>query len=208
MTMWTGTRIVYGGTMTMTVGDFTESSLLVPQLLGADQATAIHALSHRLQGAGRIEDSLTFFQAALQRDYLSSSAIEGGVAFPHARGHGIHRFSLAVGLSKEGIHWRDGSQVYAVFLIGVPSADTQLYLSVGSALARQSRLGGWLTALMACSRPEELLAMLNKVTVSGVGNIRTGQGAGEGRQDGPPVPSRENVQFDVRPNGQASEKVA
>lgn len=86
----------------MTVGEFTELSLLVPQLLGADQASAIHALSHRLQGAGRIEDSLTFFQAALQRDYLSSSAIEGGMAFPHARAHGIHRFSLALGLSQGG----------------------------------------------------------------------------------------------------------
>jgi mannitol/fructose-specific phosphotransferase system IIA component (Ntr-type) len=194
--------------MTMTAGDFTESSLLVPQLLGADQATAIHALSHRLQGAGRIEDSLTFFQAALQRDYLSSSAIEGGVAFPHARGHGIHRFSLALGLSKEGIHWRDGSQVHAVFLIGVPSVDAQLYLSVGSALARQSRLGGWLTALMACNRPEELLEMLNKVNVSGAGNIRMGQGAGESRQDGSPVPSGENFRYDTRPKGQASGQVA
>ena len=162
----------------MTVGDFTELSLLVPQLLGADQATAIHALSHRLQGAGRIEDSLTFFQAALQRDYLSSSAIEGGVAFPHARGHGINRFSLALGLSKEGVHWRDGSQVHAVFLIGVPSVEAQLYLAVVSALARQSRLDGWLTALMACNQPEELLAMLNKVNVSGVGRHPVWSGSG------------------------------
>ena len=165
--------------MTITVGDFTESSLLIPQLLAADQASGIHALSHRLQGAGRVEDSLTFFQAALQRDYLSSSAIEGGVAFPHARGHGINRFSFALGLSKEGVHWRDGSHVHAVFLIAVPSAETQLYLTIVSVLARQSRLDGWLTALMACSQPEELLGVLSKVNVSGAGNIRTGQGPGE-----------------------------
>lgn len=169
--------------MTLTVGELTESSLLVPQLLVADQASAIHALSHRLQSAGRIEDSLTFFQAALQRDYLSSSAIEGGVAFPHARGHGINRFSLALGLSKEGVHWRDGSQVHAVFLIGVPSVEAQLYLTVVSALVRQSRLGGWLTTLMACNRPEELLQVLNDVNVSGVGNVRIGQRAGGSRQD-------------------------
>lgn len=179
--------------MTMTVGEFTEVSLLVPQLLAADQASAIHALSHRLQGAGRIEDSLTFFQAALQRDYLSSSAIEGGVAFPHVRGHGINCFSLALGLSKEGIHWRDGSQVHAVFLIGAPSAEAQLYLAVVSALARQSRLGGWLTTLMACNRPEELLAVLHKVNVNGVGNVRTAQGAGERHQDASPAASGENI---------------
>ncbi len=172
----------------MTVGEFTELSLLVPQLLGADQASAIHALSHRLQGARRIEDSLTFFQAALQRDYLSSSAIEGGVAFPHARGHGINRFSLALGLSKGGIHWRDGSQVHAVFLIGVPFVEAQLYLAVVSALARQSGLGGWLTTLMACNRPEELLVVLDKVNVSCARNIRAGQGAAKSCQDRSPTP--------------------
>ena len=172
----------------MTVGEFTELSLLVPQLLGADQASAIHVLSHRLQGAGRIEDSLTFFQAALQRDYLSSSAIESGLAFPHERGHGISRFSLALGLSKGGIHWRDGSQVHAVFLIGVPSVEAQLYLAVVSALARQARLSGWLTTLMACNRPEELLVVLDKVNVSCARNIRAGQGAAKSCQDRSPTP--------------------
>jgi len=166
--------------MTMTVGDFTEVSLLVPQLPGADQATAIHALSNRLQGAGRIEDSLAFFQAALQRDYLSSSAIESGVAFPHARGQGINRFSVAVGLSKEGVHWRDGSQVHAVFLIAARSVEAQLYLTVVSALTRQSRTGGWLTALTACNQPDELLGILNKVSVSGAGSMARLNGQASG----------------------------
>ena len=189
--------------MTMTAGDFTELSLLAPHLLGADQATAIHALSHRLQGGGRIADSLTFFQAALQRDYLSSSAIEDGVAFPHARGHGINRFFFALGLSKEGVHWRDGSQVHAVFLIAVPSAEAQLYLSLVSALARQSRLGGWLTSLMACNQPEELLGVLSQVNVSGAGNIRTGQGVDERHQESSPTPLVKNLRYDTRPKGQA-----
>jgi len=187
--------------MTMTVGDFTELSLLIPQLLAADQASAIHALSHRLQGAGRIEDSLAFFQSALQRDYLSSSAIEGGVAFPHARGHGINRFSLALGLSKEGVHWRDGSSVHAVFLITVPPTEAQLYLTIVSALARQSRAGGWLTSLVACNQPEELLRVLSQVNVSSAGNVRSGQG-------GLPAQSGENLRCDTLPKGQASGQVA
>ena len=174
--------------MTMTVGDFTELSLLVPQLLGADQASAIHALSNRLQGARRIEDSLTFFQAALQRDYLSSSAIEGGVAFPHARGHGINRFSVALGLSKEGDSLAGRLAGARGVLIGVPSVDAQLYLAVVSALARQSGLGGWLTTLMACNRPEELLVVLDKVNVSCARNIRAGQGAAKSCQDRSPTP--------------------
>ena len=195
--------------MTMTVGDFTELSLLIPQLLAVDQASAIHALSHRLQSAGRVEDSLTFFQAALQRDYLSSSAIDGGVAFPHARGHGVNRLTLALGLSKEGVHWRDGSQVHAVFLIAAPSAEAQLYLTIVSALARQSRLSGWLASLMACNQPEELLGALGQVNVnSGAGGIRTGHGADERRQDSSPTAVGEKIRYDTRPKGHASGQVA
>ena len=98
--------------------------------------------------------------------------------------------------------------MHAVFLIGVPSVEAQLYLAVVSALARQSRLGGWLTTLMACNQPGELLGVLNNVGVSGVGNIRAGQGAGESRQDGSPTPSRGNIRYDTRPKGQASGQVA
>jgi len=151
--------------MTMTVGDFTEPSLLIPRLLGADQASAIHVLSGLLQNAGRVEDSLAFFQAVLQRDYLASSATGNGVAFPHARTRGIERLSVALGLSEVGVRWRDGLPVHAVFLIAVPPADTQLYLALLSALARLARTKSFVEALMACAQPEQILCVLNGARV-------------------------------------------
>ena len=75
-------------------------------------------------------------------------------------------------------------------------------------LAGIAAVGGWLTTLLACNQPEELLSVLDKVNVSGARNIRTGQGAGESRQDGSPTPSGENIRYDTRPKGQASGRVA
>lgn len=169
--------------MTMTVGDFTEPSLLIPRLLGTDQASVINALSHRLHGAGRIEDSLAFFQAVLQRDYLSSSAINNGVAFPHARGRGINRLSFALGLFEAGVRWRDGSQVRAVFLIAIPLADVQLYLALVSALARLARTDNFMGALMECAQPEEMLHVLKGAEVNVPANVRTAGPPSDGGQE-------------------------
>lgn len=169
--------------MRMTVGGFTEPSLLIPRLLGTDQASAIHVLSGRLQNAGRVEDSLAFFQAVLQRDYLSSSASGSGVAFPHARGRGINRLSFALGLSEAGVRWRDGWRVRAVFLIAVPPADVQLYLALVSALARLARTDKFIGAVMACTQPEQMLRVLNEAEVNVPANVRTAGPPSDGGQE-------------------------
>jgi mannitol/fructose-specific phosphotransferase system IIA component (Ntr-type) len=159
----------------MTLGDFTETSLLIPHLLGEDQAGVINALSHRLQGAGRIEDSLAFFQAVLQRDYLATSAAGNGVAFPHARLRGIERLTFAVGLSDAGIRWQDGSPVRAVFLIAVPPADVQLYLALVAGLARLARAANRLNTLTTCAMPEDVLRVLNEEIIHLPANIQINQ---------------------------------
>jgi PTS system fructose-specific IIC component len=150
----------------MTLGYFTAPGLLIPQLSSVDQASAINELSQRLQQAGRIEDSLTFFQAVLECDYLSSSATEDGVAFLHARVRGIDQPCFAAGFSKAGVRWRDGSHVHAVFLMAVPPVETQLYLALMSALARLSRTTQLMSSLMTCRQAKEVLQLLNAVELS------------------------------------------
>jgi fructose PTS system EIIBC or EIIC component len=154
----------------MTLGYFTAPGLLIPQLSSADQASAISELSQRLQQAGRIEDSLTFFQAVLECDYLSSSATENGVAFLHARMRGIEQLCFAAGFSKAGVRWRDGSPVHAVFLMAVPPVGTQLYLALMSALARLSTTTQLMSSLMTCKLAGDVLHLLNAVELSAPGH--------------------------------------
>jgi mannitol/fructose-specific phosphotransferase system IIA component (Ntr-type) len=159
----------------MTLGRFTEPSLLIPQLSIADQASALNELSHCLQQAGRIKDSLTFFQAVLQSDYLSSSATEEGTAFLHARIRGIERLSFAMGLSRDTVRWRNGSKIQAIVLIAVPTAATQLYLALFAALTRVSRNTKLMCELTACARPNDIWLLLNDVKLAARAGVITGR---------------------------------
>jgi len=161
----------------MTLGHFTAPSLLIPQLSGVDQAGVINELSQRLQQAGRIEDSLAFFQAVLQCDYLSSSATEDGMALLHARIRGIERLCFAMGMCLSKVRWRDGSQVHAVVLIAVPPAETQLYLAMFAALGRLSRNAKLMSQLIVCTRPQDILRLLNEVKLAApAGNVHGRKG--------------------------------
>ena len=70
---------------TLTLADFTSGGLLVPRLRGRDAASVIQELSQVLQRETRIPDLLPFYHAALNREFMVSTNMEAGMAFPHAR---------------------------------------------------------------------------------------------------------------------------
>ncbi|NOS70392.1 MAG: PTS sugar transporter subunit IIA, partial [Verrucomicrobia bacterium] len=69
----------------MTLADFTSPGLIIPHLRGQDAASVIQELSQALQREQRIPDSLPFYHAALNREFMVSTDMEAGMAFPHAR---------------------------------------------------------------------------------------------------------------------------
>jgi len=82
----------------MTLADFTEPNLLVPELLNERQESAIAELSHRLKNAGRIKNAREFTSAVLKHESLVSTVFDG-VAFSLARGHTATELSFAIGLA-------------------------------------------------------------------------------------------------------------
>ena len=68
---------------------YTRPALIVPQLRERDTAGVVKELSQPLQQEGCVADVLAFYHAALNHEFLVNSAIEGGIAFPHARLHGV-----------------------------------------------------------------------------------------------------------------------
>jgi len=66
----------------------------VPRLRQGDIAGIIGELSQALQREGCVPDVLPFYQAALNQELLTSSALECGLAFPQHRLGGIRHFSL------------------------------------------------------------------------------------------------------------------
>lgn len=146
--------------------DFTSESLIVPQVIGHDSAGVIQELSRLLQQEARVPDLLLFYHAALNREFLVSTAMDYGMAFPHARLQGLKRLSFAFGRSASPIAW--GSQTTAsvrlVVLTAVPATDATTYLSLISALARLAKDPHGLEKLYAANNAASIFAVLRQIT--------------------------------------------
>lgn len=124
----------------MTLADFTKPGLIIPHLRGRNSTSVIHELTLALQREGVVPDLLPFYHAALTREFLLSTDLESGIAYPHARLPGIKTLAFAFGHSDEPFAWspRFIHPVRLVFLLAVPATDSTNYLTLLSGLARLS----------------------------------------------------------------------
>jgi mannitol/fructose-specific phosphotransferase system IIA component (Ntr-type) len=149
----------------ITLADFTSSSLIVPHLRGGDAASAIQELSQCLHRERQIADLLPFYHAALNREFMISSDMESGIAFPHARLPGLKELSFAFGRSDNPLSWgpRAAGTVRLVFLMAVPATDLTQYLLFISGLARLTKEQRLVERLYAAQEALEILEVLSQI---------------------------------------------
>src|SRR6266446_7462903 len=98
------------------LADYTSADLLIPQLQREDVAGVVQELCQVLRTAERVADMLPFYHATLVREYLVSTVVAPGIAFPHARLNGLPRACFALGRSPQPITWGSaGSPVQLIF---------------------------------------------------------------------------------------------
>jgi mannitol/fructose-specific phosphotransferase system IIA component (Ntr-type) len=124
----------------MTLADLTRGGLIIPHLVSRDATSVIHELSLVLQREGCVPDWLPFYHEALNREFLLSTDMAAGMAFPHARLPGLRELAFAFGRSDAPFAWSPGiaRPVRMVFLLAVPANDSDAYLPLVSGLARLS----------------------------------------------------------------------
>lgn len=149
----------------MTLADFTSPNLVIPHLRGQDAASVIQELSIALQHENRVRDLLPFYHAALNHEFLVSSDMEAGIAFPHARLPTLKKLTFALGRSSEPLDWGSKARqsVKLVFLIAVPATDSTQYLLLISGLARlakDSQLLGKVHSAPSAFQMHELLQQI------------------------------------------------
>jgi len=146
------------------LADFTSESLIEAHLSGRDAAAAIQELSRLLRQEMRVPDILQFYHAALNREYLLSTAMEDGMAFPHARLPGFDQLSFAFGRTADPIQW--GSKktipVSLVILTAVPATDATAYLSLLSAMARLGKELETLERIRTAKSAKEIFPLLRR----------------------------------------------
>ena len=154
----------------MTLADFTEPDLLVPELLNERQESVIAELSRRLKEAGRIKNARAFSRAVLDHESMVSTVFDG-VAFSLARGQIARELSFAIGLSRYGVRWGKGNAptVFTVVLFAVPASAERVHLSLVMTFSALLKGKVFFPALRQSKHPKEMFEALNQASLRNTG---------------------------------------
>ena len=153
----------------MTLADFTKTGLIISHLASRDATSVIHELSLALQREGCVPDLLPFYHEALNREFLLSTDMEEGMAFPHARLSGLRELAFAFGRSDVPFAWGPGNTrpIRMVFLLAVPADGADDYLPLVSGLTRLSTNLAALEAIHRAADPDGILTAFRRIELRG-----------------------------------------
>ncbi len=151
--------------MKLPLEELLPSQSIIPTLRARTPVGVIEELAARAYTNGWLVDKPWFVGAVVERESLSSTAMEGGVAFLHTRAKDkgkIGRPFVVVGRSWEGIMFGapDNNPTYLFFLLGLKY--DRFHLPILGRLARALRNPATIAKLRALSSPDQVRAVLLK----------------------------------------------
>jgi excisionase family DNA binding protein len=151
--------------MKLPLEDLLPDQAIIQTLRAKTPVGVIEELAARAYTNGWLSDKPWFVGAVVERESLSSTAMEGGVAFLHTRAKDkgkIARPFVVVGRSWDGISFGapDGGQTFLFFLLGLKY--DRLHLPILGRLARALRNPATIAKLRALSSPDQVRALLLK----------------------------------------------
>lgn len=148
------------------IARFSSQALMVPQLEASDREGVIRELAQKMEVEGFVENAGGLIEAALRREAIVSTAFDHGLAFPHARGVEGGGLTLALGLSRKGLHFggEDAPLSHIVFFMVIPTAASAFYLKLLAGLTETFMKTDARKAILAEKEPQGLWKALTKVT--------------------------------------------
>jgi mannitol/fructose-specific phosphotransferase system IIA component (Ntr-type) len=122
---------------------------------------ALREISQLLAQNGKIDDAEIFLQQVLAREQEHPSAVENGVAFPHARTDLVDEIVIGIGRSRAGIPvGANQERARLIFVIGVPERLVNDYLICVGTLVRLTKNDAIRTTLLEAETPRQFLDTL------------------------------------------------
>ena len=149
------------------ISRFSAEELMIAGMDATTREDAIAQLAGVMEGNGFISSADNLVAAALERESVLSTAIEGGIAFPHVRGVEGGGLTLAMGVSRKGIDW-DGEKVHIVFLSAIPVAVSAFYLRLMAGLSQSFAKDANRKAVIDAKDSASLWKALQKATRTAV----------------------------------------
>lgn len=145
------------------ISRFSAEELMVADLKAETKADAIAELAGLMEEHRFISSASALVTAAMDRETVLSTAVGGGLAFPHVRGVEGGGLTLAMGVSKKGIDW-GGEKVNFVFLSAIPVAVSAFYLRLMSGIIQSYSKKDAVDAAKAATDSATLWKALVKAT--------------------------------------------
>ena len=135
-------------------------------LLGASAQTKEQAIDQMVElqaKSGSLKDKEAYKQAILAREQMSSTAIEAGIAVPHAKSDTVTAPSLCAMTLEKGVDYgaMDGQPSDLFFMIAAP-LDGDLHLEILSHLMVLLMDPAFVAALRGAKSPKELITAIDR----------------------------------------------
>lgn len=148
--------------MSITIDDITSTNLVALDLEVAGQWAAIDALADLLDKDGRLSDRDAYAEAVYAREKeTGGTAMEMGIAIPHAKSAGVSQAGVAFGRTKSPLDYGD-EKADLIFLIAAPEGEHNLHVTVLQQLARRLVHESFRTSLREASTPEEVVELMRE----------------------------------------------
>lgn len=151
-----------------TLADFTSAALMLPKLQGRSMSEVMRELSQALHlENGSVPDPFNPGLKALNRELLTSRALDFGAVLPQVPLPGLHRPFFALGRTAEPLPWRASfyPPIELVFLVVEPAKNDWQLRQLAEALAHLAKDRLRLDDLRRARNAEEMLAVLEQVLI-------------------------------------------
>ena len=108
------------------------------------------------------EELEEFIEGLKEREKLTATGMQDGIAVPHAKSPSVHKIALALGISKEGINFEsmDGEPSKYIFMIAAPKGTKQEHLDLLAMISELSYSEEVLEKLGKAQTKSEVIGIL------------------------------------------------
>lgn len=148
------------------ISRFSHPDLMVTSLKAKDMEGVLLEMAQTMAAAGFVDNGSALAEAALRREAIMSTAVEHGIAFPHARGVEGGGLTLALGIHAKGVRFAPDSKELTriIFFMAIPTAASAFYLRLLSGLTKTFGNAANRQALTGAKTPDALWKALKTTT--------------------------------------------
>ena len=133
-------------------------------LQSTTKSDVIKEIAWSFEQTGVLNHYDDFVAAVNEREALSSTALEDGIAIPHAKTKAIKRAAVAIGRKLDGIDYDslDGEKSKLFFMIGAPDGANNEHIEVLAKLSQLLLDDDFRIALLNANSADEVIELIDK----------------------------------------------